>query len=82
MLKPNKFDTMSWSYDLVKKNDEVFTPLRATGLAVELAHKLAKEKGTGNVCSEGLAFFGFVPLFVSSSCCVLTSSTVCGGSVV
>ena len=54
MLKPNKFDTMSWTYNLVKKNDEVFTPLRATGLALELAHKLAKEKGTGNVCLEDL----------------------------
>ena len=82
MLKPNKFDTTSWPYHFIKESDEVFMPLRVTGLAVELAHKLAKEKGTGNVCSEGLAFFGFVPLFVSSSCCVLTSSTVCGSSVV
>ena len=82
MLKPNKFDTTSWPYHLIKESDEVFTPLRATGLAVELAHKLAKKKGTGNVCSEGLAFFGFVPLLVSSSCFVLTSSIVCGGSVV
>ena len=45
---------MSYTYQEVQKNGEVFTPLRATGLAVELAHKLAKEKGSGNVCWEDL----------------------------
>ena len=37
---------------------------------------LSAQPGLGS-----LAFFGFVPLFVSSSCFVLASSTVCGGSV-
>ena len=45
---------MSYSYQEVRKNGAQFSPLRATGLAVELAHKLAKEKGSGNVCWEDL----------------------------
>jgi len=40
------------SYNAVEKNRFVFTPLRAIGLAVELAHKVAKAKGSGAVTAR------------------------------
>ena len=44
----------SYSYASVEKNDAVFTPLRAIGLAVELAHRLARDKGSGSVSWQDL----------------------------
>ena len=42
----------TYTYELVEKNGSGFTPLRAIGLAVELAHKQAKKKGLGAVTFE------------------------------
>ena len=44
VLKPNE-----------KGKEVPFTPLRAVGLAVEAAHKLAREQGRGQVSAEGVA---------------------------
>lgn len=45
---------MALTYCEVKKAGVGFTPLRAVGLAVEEAHKLAKRTGTGKVTVEDL----------------------------
>ena len=42
----------AFSYIHVKKNGLLFTPLRACGLAVEKAHKAARDRGLGNVCEN------------------------------
>ena len=42
----------TYTYELVEKNGSGFTPLRAIGLAVELAHKQAKKKGLGAITFE------------------------------
>ena len=39
-------------YDYVEKDGECFHSLRAAGLAIELAHKLARSEGYGNVHAE------------------------------
>ena len=42
----------TYSYNQVEKNGSVFTPLRAIGLAVELAYKQARKKGSGALTCE------------------------------
>ena len=42
-------------YDYVEKDGECFHSLRAAGLAIELAHKLARSEGYGNVHAGALS---------------------------
>ena len=42
----------TYTYNNVEKNGSVYTPLRAIGLAVELAHKQARKKGSGALTCE------------------------------
>ena len=42
----------TYTYNHVEKNGDVYTPLRAIGLAVELAHKQARKKGSGALTCE------------------------------